>query len=328
MNIGDKVRSLAGNEEGVIVRFMDGNQVEVEIEDGFRIPFVRSELVVVAAVETEFFGEREEESTLKQVVEKTKKQALANKGVYLAFSHRNERQLDVYLINNTDLEVLYIFGEEEDRNFKGVSSGTLVKRNYNKLTEMNLDRFERWPNLIVQLMFFKLGNYPFQDALTKKLRFKAASFHKSKKEAPILDQEAYVFQLDADVKEVNPAALLERIANNSVPSEPKAELAIKKQVVRGKGLKEVDLHAQVVLGKEYKRINKDEILSHQLKTFEEELDFAILSGIDEVVFIHGVGNGVLKHEIQKRLSQNPHVKYFKDARKEKFGYGATQATIK
>ena len=40
MNIGDKVRSMTGSEEGIVVRFLDGNQVEVEIEGGFRIPFV------------------------------------------------------------------------------------------------------------------------------------------------------------------------------------------------------------------------------------------------------------------------------------------------
>lgn len=326
MNIGDKVRNLAGNEEGVIVRFLDGNQIEVEIEDGFRIPFMKGELVVVASTESEFFGEREEDESLKQVVEKTKTQAIANKGVYLAFSHRNERQLDVYLINNTDLEVLYTFGEEEDRNYSGVKSGNLIKRNYEKLTEMNLDKFERWPNLLLQLLFFKLGGQKLQEPLVKKLRFKAASFHKSKREAPILDQEAYLFQLDAEIKALDPEKILDRIASNSVPDEPAVEVAIKKQVSKAK--QEVDLHAQVILGKDAKRINKDEILNHQLRVFEETLDHGILSGLDEMVFIHGVGNGVLKHEIQKRLSKNPHVKFFKDARKEKFGYGATQAIIK
>jgi dsDNA-specific endonuclease/ATPase MutS2 len=50
--------------------------------------------------------------------------------------------------------------------------------------------------------------------------------------------------------------------------------------------------------------------------------------MDEIIFIHGVGNGVLRTEIHKRLSKNKQVEYFKDAMKEKFGYGATLVKIK
>jgi dsDNA-specific endonuclease/ATPase MutS2 len=72
----------------------------------------------------------------------------------------------------------------------------------------------------------------------------------------------------------------------------------------------------------------EDILAFQLQVFEQRLDEAIVAGASEVVFIHGVGNGVLRNEVQKRLSKHPHVEYFKDAKKEKFGYGATLAKIK
>ena len=55
MNIGDKVRMLRAKEQGVITRFLSGNQVEIEIEDGFRIPVMQSELVVVSPMEAERF---------------------------------------------------------------------------------------------------------------------------------------------------------------------------------------------------------------------------------------------------------------------------------
>jgi dsDNA-specific endonuclease/ATPase MutS2 len=50
--------------------------------------------------------------------------------------------------------------------------------------------------------------------------------------------------------------------------------------------------------------------------------------MDEIIFIHGVGNGVLRNAIHKRLSGNKNVQYFEDAQKEKFGYGATKVRIK
>jgi dsDNA-specific endonuclease/ATPase MutS2 len=50
--------------------------------------------------------------------------------------------------------------------------------------------------------------------------------------------------------------------------------------------------------------------------------------MDEITFIHGVGNGIMRMEIHKRLSKNPQVQFFKDAMKEKFGYGATLVKLK
>jgi dsDNA-specific endonuclease/ATPase MutS2 len=70
------------------------------------------------------------------------------------------------------------------------------------------------------------------------------------------------------------------------------------------------------------------MLEIQLAEFEKRLDAAILASADEVTFIHGVGNGTLRHEIQKRLGKHPHVQFFQDAKKERFGYGATSATLK
>ena len=51
MNIGDKVRLLHGTEEGVIRRIIDKRTVEIEIEDGFLIPVLRKEVVLISSDE-------------------------------------------------------------------------------------------------------------------------------------------------------------------------------------------------------------------------------------------------------------------------------------
>ena len=51
MNIGDRVRVLHGKEEGVIRKISAGGRIEVEIEDGFVIPVLNSEVVLVAEAE-------------------------------------------------------------------------------------------------------------------------------------------------------------------------------------------------------------------------------------------------------------------------------------
>ena len=90
---------------------------------------------------------------------------------------------------------------------------------------------------------------------------------------------------------------------------------------------EVDLHIEK-LSTDFSNLNSGEMLDLQLKTFENKLENAIASGMHEIIFIHGVGNGVLRTEIHKRLSKNPDIQFYEDARKEKFGYGATAVTFK
>jgi hypothetical protein len=55
MNIGDRVRLVHGREEGIITKVLPNNIVEVEIEDGFRIPVKRNEAVVISELEQKVF---------------------------------------------------------------------------------------------------------------------------------------------------------------------------------------------------------------------------------------------------------------------------------
>ena len=66
------------------------------------------------------------------------------------------------------------------------------------------------------------------------------------------------------------------------------------------------------------------MLDEQLSAFDKAFDKALVSGIGKLIVIHGIGSGILKSEIHKRLSSSNHIKSFKEGRKEKFGYGATE----
>src|SRR4051794_12108172 len=89
----------------------------------------------------------------------------------------------------------------------------------------------------------------------------------------------------------------------------------------------IDLHIEQLSG-DKARMSNTEILKIQLDAFEKQLENAIASGMQEITFIHGIGNGTLRLELHKRLGRHPHVQYYEDAQKEKFGYGATKVKIK
>ena len=53
----------------------------------------------------------------------------------------------------------------------------------------------------------------------------------------------------------------------------------------------------------------------------------VLSPCRKIVVIHGVGEGVLRHEIRKELDiYHPYFEYY-DASYDQFGYGATEIRL-
>jgi hypothetical protein len=314
MNIGDKVRLLMGKEEGIITRFLDQDLVEIEIEDGFKIPVLKREVVVVAKEEADYFEGKVQPANVP--VQNAGKQMLnAQSGIYMAFVEINDKVLSVHVINNTQYEVPFIVGEEGQVT-KGIVSGKLIPYSAQKVTERIVQEFDQWPLFYIQLLFFQKGKYDIKEPLQKRLKFNANSFFRSKKLAPVISQKAFLFQIDGEVKAIDPQVLKEQMFQKHETNEKEKEQKI------GKPLKEVDLHIENLIDN-HRNMSNGEILQLQIQTFEKTLDQAIASGMDEIIFIHGAGNGVLKNAIHKILSNSSGIKFYKDARKEKFGYGAT-----
>ena len=77
----------------------------------------------------------------------------------------------------------------------------------------------------------------------------------------------------------------------------------------------------------YKGMSNGEILKIQMTRFKRFLNNSIDRRQRKVVVIHGVGEGVLRHEIRKELDiYHPYFEYY-DASYEEFGYGATEIRL-
>ncbi len=87
---------------------------------------------------------------------------------------------------------------------------------------------------------------------------------------------------------------------------------------------EVDLHINQLV-KSSKGLDNYDILNLQIDTAKRKLEFAIQKKISKIVFIHGVGEGVLKSELQFLFQKYP-VKHY-DASYQKYGLGATEVYI-
>jgi hypothetical protein len=318
MHIGDRVRLLHGHEEGIITNILPNNIIEVEIEDGFVIPVLRKEVALVAKEESIHFAP-DRETPGEAATKKTKEGVTGATGIYFSFIINNEHEVSLHLVNNTEYILLYSLSEMERGKFYGIAYGSLSERSAVKIKNYQMKDFESWPTFLVQLSFHRSGYFVPKQPMTKSLKLKAASFHKKKGKSPVLNKDGYIIQLDVEEKPLNldPSVLKEKLLEStpvkSFDKTPPADV--------------VDLHIEKLMANPA-GMTSTEIMNVQLNAFRHALDKAIIAGMDQITFIHGVGNGVLKHAIQREASQMRNIRFFKDAMKEKFGYGATMIRIK
>jgi len=89
---------------------------------------------------------------------------------------------------------------------------------------------------------------------------------------------------------------------------------------------EFDLHIEKLVPNKRGMSNYD-ILTLQTETAKRHIEFAIRNRIPKIVFIHGVGEGVLKSELDFLLGRYDEI-VFRDADYQKYGLGATEVCIK
>lgn len=139
-------------------------------------------------------------------------------------------------------------------------------------------------------------------------------FKFSSSELVKVDIEQYELSKFSDINNV---LLKEKISQN--PAKKSLFKKEKKEVIL-----EVDLHINKLV-KSIRNLDNYDILNLQLDTAKSKIEFAISKRILKIVFIHGVGEGILKSELQSLLNKYP-VKHY-DASYKKYGLGATEVYI-
>ncbi len=325
MNIGSKVRLLHGKEEGIITKIKSGKYLEVDLGDGFSIPVLASEVVLISPMEA-----RLETPAPKQPGPGSRnilpaRQAFAVKGIYLAFVPINDREIVLHLVNLTDWRILFTMFGRNGNKTQGLTSGVLEAGASHQVTKLLLKDFEQWPVFDTSLLYYSEERTPEQFALKHSLRCRIQSFHKHLQKAPLLNVNAHVFQIDSDAGA--PEKEARDISADTIRNKMLEGDATEPSRGFNRSAPEIDLHTEA-LQLDTAGMSGSQILDRQLTAFKNYLEQAIADGLDQVLIIHGAGQGTLRQEIHRQLSKHPNVAYYKDARKEKFGYGATVAHLR
>ena len=89
----------------------------------------------------------------------------------------------------------------------------------------------------------------------------------------------------------------------------------------------VDLHVNEVLDTTT-GLSAGDILNYQLDVFRKTLEENKQKKGQKIVFIHGKGEGVLRHALINELKYKYKKYTYQDASFQEYGYGATQVTIR
>jgi len=310
--LGDFVRFVDEKMEGFVTRIIDDNMIGVTGEDDFEIPVLASKVTTVHGYEAP--------GTSKSKIEEEKivTGEFKTKGVYVGVSSdaKANSVVHFYIINETSFQLLVSLTTDKQSNFKGEFGGIVKPQSTEKIYSAQLADLQLWPKFIFQVIYFTAQNAEPPAPLVVNEKFKAKDFSGTKKQLPLLNQPGWLIQLDEPEMVIDAQKLKE-----SFFKTPEEKITIEKP--NG----EVDLHIEK-LRDDYQFLNSSEILKIQLVHFHKALDAAIVHQLPEVIFIHGSGNGTLRHEIHKILGKHQKIETFMDARKEKFGYGATRVVLK
>nr|WP_294791335.1 Smr/MutS family protein [uncultured Mucilaginibacter sp.] len=310
--LGDFVRFVDEKLEGFITRIIDEQMIGVTVEDDFEIP-------VPAAKVTLVHGYKAPGTAVTAQGEKTPIPAaeFKTKGIYLGVvpDAKANSVVHFHLINTTSYQLLATLTTEK-QDFKGEYAGIIAPNSAVKVYSAQLADLQLWPKVVINILYFTGQNIASPSPLTFAEKFKAKDFSGTKKNLPIIDQQGWQIRLDESELVIDAEKLKESFFQTA-----------EEKITLTKPGREVDLHIEK-LRDDHQFLNGAEILNIQLAHFNKSLDAAIVHQLPDMIFIHGAGNGTLRHELQKIVSKHPKVQTFMDAQKEKFGYGATKVVFK
>ncbi len=309
-SIGDKVRFVNENMDGIVSAILSNEMVGVTVDNDFEIPVLIGQIVKIS------FEDFSNTAATTAVVEIKTADKGFDENLYASFVQLNDQQMELYFINHTNQRVFVNYYTTKDQQLTPKFFAMVDAFDYKSVDKLAMDQFAIWPEFNFQVLI-----KPEQTAwspVVKNLQVPASRFFKHLRATPILQKQGYLFLINE--------ALNEEAIQKLATFQPRAEVAETTAAAIKAPLAIIDLHIDKIHNN-YTQLTKQETLQAQLKYFEKNLEDAMAAGMKKVTFIHGVGNLKLKNEIVKVLKTNTHVKEIKDAPTDEFGYGATEVFI-
>jgi hypothetical protein len=326
---GDKVSFINEKQDGIVTFVSAGGRVTVRIEDGFEIEVLERELVKTGSVS--------QKNTLPQekVAEKIQEEPftadeLAGQGtiafisVPAAIGAVLSGPVQFYLVNKSEFDALYTCYLNTGKNSRGINAGVIEKgSSIQVFTSGRNELFDSGPFHIEMLLYSKNGR-PQAGYIRKEIAVSLPDLENvgARLSGRSAFGKATVLFDGSQPEDIPVKDLLEKWGEHKT-KEPKPAKPVKNS---GHSFfvneKTVDLHIEELVD-DFTGMSNPEILSIQLNKFNEEMHEGIRNHFKRIIFIHGVGKGVLKQSILNELKNYKGVKA-READPFKYGQGATE----
>ena len=148
----------------------------------------------------------------------------------------------------------------------------------------------------------------------------------------VADNDGFVFEFEqSSLMLKTPSELISEIDYDEVEEAKHQKSVFEKKKQSRSHLRNtersftVDLHIEKLVDS-IKGMSNYDMLNLQLDTAKRQLEFAISKRMLKIVFIHGVGEGVLKMELYTLLRRYDNLQFY-DADFRSYGLGATEVKI-
>ena len=396
-NLGDKVKFMDQEGQGVVSRIINASTVGVTV-DGFELPFSITDLLKVekpsSTAERLFYEGKATYGTPRQEARERQKSALPGDGSFpgdespetetgsetgesAAASPEPEKEPDdrisalsrgftskqpqpegIYIglvpldqqfmlrgpvefliINYTPYTLIYNLAIQGAETFSGADYASVPP--YSKIFVESIEREDLglWAEGLLQCLFYQDESRAWLQPSSNRYKIKASQLGNAENyRYPVFMREKALLVplLELSVHKAentlpHPSSGKKETDSNGKKTCGPVAAGTANPLARymlGKDVAEVDLHAESLKETrlEFKGASEDEYLGKQLSVFETCLNQAINGNLSKIIFIHGVGNGILKHEIEKRLKEYSGVHYM-DASSAKYGRGAIEVYL-
>ncbi|NQV03606.1 MAG: DUF2027 domain-containing protein [Bacteroidia bacterium] len=359
LQAGDQVKYLNAIGGGVVTKVLDSRMVLVADQDGFEMPVLISELVKMDPTDTggRFFKEEFQTPTAANQEMNFEGEDSSNQDdenepdyldprvirnrksedIFLAFAPHDQKWLitglmDLYLVNNTSFDIIYnLFHKAAQGNYKGVDYGSLFAGTRHLLATVNRESLSSWTEGSLQFLFHKEQLEEVIPPFNSDFKIDGTKFHKegAYRESSLINEKGII------IKVLSLTSYLEENRPKSKETREPAPMPI------ASALKEtgpvifshqteprkavIDLHIHELI-EDPSNLQKAEILEFQKNYFIRCLDAAIGNNFVNVVFIHGVGDGILRGVLIDHLKKTEGIEWF-DAPMALYGVGAIEVRI-
>lgn len=362
MKIGDKVRFLSEVGGGRVKAFQGKDVVLVEDEDGFEIPMLRSQVVLIdtddyniAKVNTRDsvkkpqsslrIEEEELEPCEKPITFKPKplERKEGNRmNLFLSFLPNEVKEIstttfECYLVNDSNYYVQVLYMSGEGSNWRARFCAVVEPNSKLFVEEFDRSVINELERVCVQAIAWKQDKlFALKPAYTVEMRIDGTKFYKLHTfrpneffadpnwTLPIIQDDKPIRSLFVDAEQLREGILS---SGNAKPLDGKPSSAAKpKEVKAADAPLEVNLHIEELMDTT-NGLSSGDILMAQMNEFRKVMDANIKQKGKKIVFIHGKGEGVLRKNILQELKYRYKGCVWQDASFREYGFGATLVKI-